>query len=337
MAKLYAITEAAADRAQMHAIIGEQRNNWNQLLLHSINSMTLAASISAGISLLPSVIQSSPPLHLAFKLSSVFLLAASTAMMAITSKIQPSQLAEEQRNAARLFGQLEKSIHTRIALQNFAGADVREAMERVLAIDKAYPLPLLPGMLEKFPETVEPAVWWPTTTKSSRRMGSSAKNGWSNRLEKEMEGIVDKVWSNDMKQYVDFGNLVLRVNKVLAVLGPVLAGLATVGASLAGVGAVGPWPGFVGLAAGAMATVVNTLQHGGQAGMLVELSRNCAGFYKELKEKIEEELRECNEEKREDGELFEMKVALRLGRGVSELKGFAAKDEAIGEFAGKLF
>ena len=30
-------------------------------------------------------------------------------------------------------------------------ADVQEAMERVLALDAAYPLPLLPGMLEESP------------------------------------------------------------------------------------------------------------------------------------------------------------------------------------------
>ena len=40
-------------------------------------------------------------------------------------------------------------------------ADVQEAMDRVLALDAAYPLPLLPAMLDKFPKAVEPARWWP--------------------------------------------------------------------------------------------------------------------------------------------------------------------------------
>lgn len=34
-------------------------------------------------------------------------------------------------------------------------ADVQDAMDRVLALDAAYPPSLLPGMLEKFPNTVE--------------------------------------------------------------------------------------------------------------------------------------------------------------------------------------
>ena len=162
VAKLYAIAETAADRAEMHSIIGEQRNNWNHLLLHSINSITLTASVTAGISSIPALIQSSPHLHLAFRLSSVFLFAASAAVMMATSTIQPSQLAEEQRNATRLFRKLEKSIQSALALRSPpTELDVEAAMERVLAIDEAYPLPLLPGMLDKFPETVEPTVWWP--------------------------------------------------------------------------------------------------------------------------------------------------------------------------------
>lgn len=36
---------------------------------------------------------------------------------------------------------------------------VNEAMNKVLAIDRAYPLPLLGVMLEKFPAKTEPAVW----------------------------------------------------------------------------------------------------------------------------------------------------------------------------------
>ncbi|KAJ6292370.1 hypothetical protein OIU78_024526 [Salix suchowensis] len=42
-AKLYAILEAVADRVEMHKNIGEQRDNWNTLLLNSINMITLTA------------------------------------------------------------------------------------------------------------------------------------------------------------------------------------------------------------------------------------------------------------------------------------------------------
>jgi len=49
-------------------------------------------------------------------------------------------------------------------------------------------------------------------------------------------------------------------------------------------------------------------------------------------------------EKRENGELFEMKMALQLGRSVSELRELASKSAAcrmegvdIDEFASKIF
>ena len=47
--KLRAVADAAADRAEMHDIIGRQRDNWNHLLLHSTNSLTLAASAMAAL------------------------------------------------------------------------------------------------------------------------------------------------------------------------------------------------------------------------------------------------------------------------------------------------
>lgn len=49
MSELYAIMEAVADRVEMHKNIGAQRDNWNRLLLSSINAMTLAASTMAEI------------------------------------------------------------------------------------------------------------------------------------------------------------------------------------------------------------------------------------------------------------------------------------------------
>ena len=48
-AQLYAILEAVADRVEMHNNIGEQRENWNTLLLNSINMITLTAVTMAGV------------------------------------------------------------------------------------------------------------------------------------------------------------------------------------------------------------------------------------------------------------------------------------------------
>ena len=153
--QLYAILEAVADRIEMHNNVGEQRVNWNTLLLNSINMLTLAASTMAGVA---GSYDGAPVL--ALKLSSALLFSAATGMLLATNKIQPSQLAEEQRNAARLFKQLQTQIQTEIAIGNPSEGDVRDAIEKVLALDKAYPLPLLGGaMLEKFPAKFEAARW----------------------------------------------------------------------------------------------------------------------------------------------------------------------------------
>ncbi|XP_073110819.1 probable F-box protein At4g22030 [Elaeis guineensis] len=347
VAKLLAIAEAVADRAEMHAIIGDQRNNWNHLFLHSINSINLTASLMAGISAALTVGEAAPHLS-AFKLSSVVLFAAATGMMLIVNKIQPSQLAEEQRNATRLWKQLERSIHNTLAHREPAESDIEEALEKVLALEKAYPLPLLPEMLEKFPETVEPTRWWPKIQRRGQEtkkacVNGMASNGWSKELEEEMLGIHRVLKTKDEEKYVRLGKLVLNINKTLAISGPLFAGMAAIGAGLIGSPVDSPVPVLVGVVGGALAAVVNTVEHGGQVGMVFELFRNCGGFYRRLQEEIESNLRESEVEKREDGELFRMKMALQLGRSLSELKGFASyaspssQDEDIKEFAGKLF
>ncbi|KAG6404174.1 hypothetical protein SASPL_136414 [Salvia splendens] len=113
--------DTVADRIEMHKNIGDQRNEWNSLLLNSINALSLAAATMAGIASM------SEGDATAVALSSTAMYVAATGMLSIVNKILPSQLAEEQRNATRL----------------------------------AFPLLLLGAMLDKFLPTVEPAVWWP--------------------------------------------------------------------------------------------------------------------------------------------------------------------------------
>ncbi|KAJ0017652.1 hypothetical protein Pint_09882 [Pistacia integerrima] len=107
-AQLYAILEAVADRVEMHNNIGPQRDNWNTLLLNSINMISLTAATMAGVAATAAVGVSS---LLALKLSSTLLFSAAAGMMVIVNKIQPSQLAEEQRNATRLFKQLQRDTN----------------------------------------------------------------------------------------------------------------------------------------------------------------------------------------------------------------------------------
>ncbi|XP_068655693.1 probable F-box protein At4g22030 [Aristolochia californica] len=338
--KLYALAEAVADRVEMHSIIAEQRADWNKLLLNSINAITLTAATMAGLSAMPAAPGAS---FLAFKLSSTVLYSAATGLLLVMNKMQPSQLAEEQRNAARLFRQLYTQIQTILAIGNPSPADADQTMEKILALDKAYPLPLLPGMLDKFPKTVEPTVWWPELQQSQTKKKAN-KNGWSAELEEELREVLQVLKEKDVAEYVRLSKLVLKVNRILAFSGPLLTGLGAIGAAFTGSSSVhdGSWPALLGVAAGALATVLNTLEHGGQVGMVFEMYRNSGGFYHLLEESIRSTLKEEDVGKRENGEVFEMKVALQLGRSLSELRNLASSshEEDKGtspEFAGKLF
>ncbi|CAN6250858.1 unnamed protein product [Urochloa humidicola] len=347
--KLRAIAEAAADRAEMHDIIGRQRDSWNHLLLHSTNSLTLAASAMAALAPV------APTTVGALKASAGILLATSAVTMAAVNKIQPSQLAEEQRNATRLWRQLERHLRAALDAPAITEADVQDAMDRVLALDGAYPLPLLPGMLEKFPKTVEPARWWPrrrtqTPTMKNNRSKSFGRrgiagntNGWTPELEEEMRVLLRVLKAKDEHQYISVGKLVLTLNKTLAVAGPTLAGAAAISAAFIGGGEAGSWASGAAVVCGTLAAAANTVEHGGQLGMLFELLRNCAGFYRKIQEDIEEAIGEGDVDRRENGEVFETKVALMLGRSASEMKVFrrmasaSFKDEDIKDYAGKLF
>ncbi|KAJ6925438.1 hypothetical protein NC651_009964 [Populus alba x Populus x berolinensis] len=337
-AKLYAILEAVSDRVEMHKNIGEQRDNWNKLLLNSINMITLTAATMAGVASAGTV---GAPL-LALKLSSTLLFSAATGMLLIMNKIQPSQLAEEQRNATRLFKQLYSQIRTTLALRDPTALDVKDAMEKTLALDKAYPLPLLGKMIEKFPENFEPAVWWPKTQGSPRKQHKTqGKNGCSGDLEEEMREVIEVIKRKDSEDYMRLGNLALKVNKILAISGPLLTGIAAAGSAFVGHGS---WAAIVAVTAGALAGTVNTFEHGGQIGMVVEMYRNCAGFFTLMEESIETSIQQRDFEKTEDGEMFEMNVALKLGRSLSQLRDLARKSSSshvdgstIDEFASKLF
>ncbi|KAL7244220.1 hypothetical protein ACSBR1_016452 [Camellia fascicularis] len=343
IAKLYAIMESIADRVEMHKNIGEQKNNWNSLLLTSINAITLTAATMAGIA---ATDVGGGAALVSLRLSSTLLYLGATGMLLIMNKIQPSQLTEEQRNASRLFNQLHEEIHTMVCIGNPTMNDVKKAMEKVLALDKAYPLPLLGVMLEKFPKTVEPAVWWPLHQEKRQAKEYSGRkinnrNGWDDKLEEEMREIVRVLKRKDEEDYLRLGEKSLKLNKVLAISGPLLTGLAAIGSAFVGSPSHGSWAVVLGVVGGALSTVVNAFEHGGQVGMVFEMYRSNAGFFKLMEESIESNLEEEEVERRENGEMFEMKVALHLRRSLSELKDLATsssiKGEAMQEFASKLF
>ena len=336
--ELYAIMEAVADRSEMHKNIGVQRDNWNRLLLNSVNGMTVTAATMAGLAFL----SGGGATLLALKLSSTLLYTAATGILMVMNNIQPSQLAEEQRNAARLFKNLHQQIKTVVAVGSPSLNDVNAAMEKVLALDKAYPLPLLGTMLEKFPKTVEPAVWWPREVGSQHEKvgGGVERNGWSEKLEEEMREVVGVLKRKDAAEYVRLSKLVLKVNKILAICGPLFTGIAAMGSAMVG---SSPWNGswavVLGVVFGALATVVNTLEHGGQVGMVFEMYRSTAGYFQLMEETIESTLKEKEVGERENGELFEVKVALQLGRSLPGLQNLATthSPSSSTEFASKLF
>ncbi|MED6144643.1 hypothetical protein PIB30_017572 [Stylosanthes scabra] len=342
--ELYAVLEAVSDRIEMHNNMKEQRDNWNTLLLNSINMITLTASTMAGVAATTTGHGSS----FALELSSALLFSAATGMLLVMNKIQPSQLAEEQRNATRLFKQLHSQIQTTIiALKGGEEGDevVKGAIEKVLALDKAYPLPLLGGaMLEKFPSKFEPARWWPSPNYNLLKNGKvqldNNNNGWNMELEREMREVVEVVKRKDKEEYERLGNLALKMNKGLAISGPLLTGIAALGCVAAFLGGDNNNNGaMVGVVGGAMAAVVNAIENGGQVGMVFEMYRNCGGFFQVLEEEVEATLEENDLDKRENGELFEMNMALKLGRSVSQLRQLASLLPAthIDEFASKLF
>uniref|UniRef100_A0A7N0UF82 F-box protein n=1 Tax=Kalanchoe fedtschenkoi TaxID=63787 RepID=A0A7N0UF82_KALFE len=331
MSEVYMILEAVSDRAEMHRNVGEQRNNWNTLLLNSINMMTLTATAMTGLA------ECEPAAHVGLNASSFLLFTAAAGMLAIMNKIQPSQLAEEQRNATRLFKRLEQEIRTLIALKRATKADVESLMGRVLALDRAYPLPLLGAMIEKFPSQFKPARWWPEHENENPSI-KTRSNGWSGALESRMRDVVRVIKAKDSEEYQRLGSRALELNKALAVTGPALTGIAALASAFAtNHSALGSDAAMV---AGALACAVNSLEHGGQVGMVAEMYRNCAGQLEQMEESIES----AAADRREHGEVFEMKVALQLGRSLSELRHLARKSSSCGgdgsavdEFASKLF
>ncbi|XP_065879046.1 probable F-box protein At4g22030 [Euphorbia lathyris] len=333
--QLYAILEAVAERIEMHQNVAVQRDNWNKLLLNSTNMIILSATTMAGVA----ATSTGDSSHLALNLSSTLLFTAATGMLLIINKIQPSQLAEEQRNATRLFKQLYKRIETTLATldhSNRSAISVNAIMEKVFALDEAFPLPLLGKMIDKFPSRFEAPIWWTKSETRREGNGNGNGNGWNEELESEMREIARVIKGKDSEDYMKLGNIALKINKILAVSGPLLTGIAAVGSVFAGNGS---WGGIVTAMAGALACTVNMLEHGGQVGMVVEMYRNYAGFFSLLEETIESTLDECDVERRENGEIFEMNLSLQLGRSLSELRDLARKSNGrdVDEFASKLF
>lgn len=197
-----------------------QRDNWKYLLLTSINAMTLTAATMAGLA--ATNVNGATPCSLVavLKASSTILYLAATGVLVVMNKIQPSQLAEEQFNAARLFKQLHGEIQTTMSLRDPTIIDVNEAMEKVLALDRAFPLPLLGPMLEKCPKTVEATERWPPKRQEKRVGEEIDGNGWIECWRRVMREIVGILERKDTSEYLRLAKKALKVSRILAISRP---------------------------------------------------------------------------------------------------------------------
>ncbi|KAK4347600.1 hypothetical protein RND71_033939 [Anisodus tanguticus] len=94
-------------------------------------------------------------------------------------------------------------------------------------------------MLEKFPSSVEPAVWWPQQHRRQPKRASDNErnwNGWNGKQEEEMREIMGVLGRKDQEDYIRLGEKALKLNKFLAISGPLLTGLAAIGSAFAAKG-----------------------------------------------------------------------------------------------------
>ncbi|XVF27914.1 hypothetical protein REPUB_Repub14bG0150500 [Reevesia pubescens] len=138
-------------------------------------------------------------------------------------------------------------------------------------------------MLEKFPSKVEPARWWPQQMQKQELGGKiEGNNGWNRKLEEEMRQVLGVLEKKDFTGYIKLGSKALKLNKILAISGPLLTFLGALGSSFVGT-THSSWPMMMGVIAGAMATVVNSMEYGSQIGMVFEMYRSNAGSLSSLK------------------------------------------------------
>eukprot|EP01018_Ginkgo_biloba_P006440 Gb_28584 [translate_table: standard] len=133
--------------------------------------------------------------------------------------------------AVRFFRQINIDIHTTLAIHpclcQHMDPYVEKAYRGVIVVDKAYPLRLPLGMLDKFPKAVEPAVWWGfRQDDDDHRDGDGPKtedmNGWSAKLERDLKEVSNLLKSCDIPEFVGLSHKVLEANRVVAVVAPLL-------------------------------------------------------------------------------------------------------------------
>jgi hypothetical protein len=302
VAQLRNIALAASARADQHATIGLQRDNWNKLCHTTVVTATVAAAALA-----PSC-----------SITAFVLNFASAGLMVLAGKMQPSQLAEEQRSAANqcraLAAEIEATLLVDPRLREDAHLYVEDKCARLRAVDAAYPLPLLPNGLPKFPAVVRPPVLNAPVNLAEPEMAANGSNGWSPAIAEDLKRTAQKLRDADVEIYLGWARKKERESLRLAVAAPVLVATAALLNVLQCVPAVASAPTATAAAlCSAVGMFCFSFAQGGQIGMIFEMYRNCAGSFADMDNTIQRALRMpvCQ---REDGELFHQKIALQLGR-----------------------
>lgn len=111
-------------------------------------------------------------------------------------------------------------------------------------------------------------------------------------LEDEMREIIKVLEVKDKADCIRLGDKAFNLNKALAVAGPLLTGLGGIGSAFITSSPHKSWAMVLGVMGGVMASIVNTVQHDGQIGMVFKVYRSNAGFFKMISESIESNLKE---------------------------------------------
>ncbi|KAI5066617.1 hypothetical protein GOP47_0019241 [Adiantum capillus-veneris] len=326
-AELQLLANAASDRAEMHSILAQQRDNWNKLFQRMLTSASMTACV---LSVLDGHIAGHSMGGLS--LPALLLNAGTAAMMAVINQFQPSQLAEEQRTASRLFRKLANDIHYALHLsphlRQSTSLLVDDCKRRLQALDRAFPMPLTPGGLEKFPTKVVPPVL--IEPKLNMAQGDHQDNsnvvdcldlheynGWDRQLAQELKHIAAMLQHSDIPKYTGLAQNLVKVNKPLAIAAPCFSA----SAALLNAAAMCTTPlptnniqlGMWAATFSVLATFLCSFSNDMQLGMVFELYRNSAGYYADVKTTIEETLR-TPVDQRENGTLFRQRIAYQLGR-----------------------
>ncbi|BBN10093.1 hypothetical protein MPTK1_5g00910 [Marchantia polymorpha subsp. ruderalis] len=299
-----ALSVLVSDRVEMHSILAVQRDNWNRLFHNTITMASVAAATA-------SAVNGAVPAS-GLQVVAIILGMGAAALMALVSKFQPSQLAEEQRHAARFFKRLgtdvEATLQVDPRLRGEASIYWEQSIATAHALDRAFPLPLTPIVVEKFPKQVLPSKISGDVDLARPEVEVSPcshKNGWTRSAVEDLRHTANLLRTSDIPEYTSMADSAKGLNLILSITSPMIA-TAGVVLNMAGCPAVA--------AAVTLGSLfVHTLTHALQMGAVIEVYRNCAGYYAAVERSIEQTLR-LRVEQREDASIFQQKIAVLLGR-----------------------